>query len=166
MALIDWLRPRWPVFAFLASAALLAGAHAFERFGGLAPCPMCLDQRERHWAVLAVAATCFAALLFIKRAIAPRIAALALALAFGFAFAAAAHHVAVEQGWMIATCESDASLIGPVTFEGALEAPKCDEIAWSLFGISMAGYNALISLALMIASLVIAVAPQRRSVSS
>jgi len=44
----------WTVFAFVISAAMLAAAHAFERFGGLDPCNLCLKQREVYWAALAV----------------------------------------------------------------------------------------------------------------
>ncbi len=53
--LLPGFGPDWPVFALLGSGALLAGAHAFQRLGGLAPCPMCLDQREWHWGVVAAA---------------------------------------------------------------------------------------------------------------
>ena len=52
------LRPfldRWRLCALLASAAMLATAHAFETFGGLAPCQLCLRQREVYWAAAAVA---------------------------------------------------------------------------------------------------------------
>ncbi|MBY0420872.1 MAG: disulfide bond formation protein B, partial [Parvularculaceae bacterium] len=38
-----------------ASGALLLAAHLFEWFGGLEPCPLCLDQRQAHWAALAMA---------------------------------------------------------------------------------------------------------------
>ena len=48
---------RWPVLALVASAAMLAGAHAFETFGGLAPCPLCLRQREVYWALIAMTLT-------------------------------------------------------------------------------------------------------------
>ena len=44
------LRTAWPVLAALASAAMLAAAHAFETFGGYAPCMLCLRQREVYWA--------------------------------------------------------------------------------------------------------------------
>ena len=47
-----FLRPildRWRLFALLASVAMLATAHAFETFGGLAPCELCLKQRTVYW---------------------------------------------------------------------------------------------------------------------
>src|SRR5438094_6753873 len=52
------LRPfldRWRLCALLASAAMLAIAHAFETFGRLAPCTLCLRQREIYWTAGAVA---------------------------------------------------------------------------------------------------------------
>jgi len=46
----------WTAFALAASLGMLGAAHAFERFGGLAPCNLCLKQREAYWAAVAVAA--------------------------------------------------------------------------------------------------------------
>ena len=42
-------RARWPFIALLASALMLAVAHAFESFGGYMPCQLCLRQREVYW---------------------------------------------------------------------------------------------------------------------
>jgi disulfide bond formation protein DsbB len=163
--LTDWLRPKWPVLAFLASAALLAAAHGFERLGGYAPCTMCLDQRERHWAVLIVAALAFVALLFVRTGVAQRVAAAALGAAFAWSLYEAGHHVAVEQHWVVATCEAELDLnnIQTMSFEGTSEIPACDTPAWTLMGVSMAGYNALISLGLMLVSFAIAFLPARRA---
>jgi disulfide bond formation protein DsbB len=154
--MLDTLRSRWPLVALIVSAALLAGAHAFETFGHLAPCPMCLAQREWHWGIVAIAL-----LALITRRDA-RVAAFVLALAYLGSFAMAGWHVAVEHHWVTATCEAGsggASLV--FDLNAKLEVPHCDTPAWILFGISMAGYNALISLAMAIASAVIAVAPVR-----
>jgi len=156
------LRPIWPVLAGLVSAALLAGAHAFQRLGGLQPCPLCLDQRNWHWGVLAAA---LAGLLTLR--FAPGLArwvALGLGLVLLGSFAQAAYHVAVEQHWVVAQCDARAVNLNDLAFDvnAPLETPRCDEIAWSLFGISMAGYNALISLAAAVASFVVAAAPERK----
>ena len=48
---------RWPLAALAVSLAMLATAHAFERFAYLAPCQLCLRQREVYWAAVAMAAT-------------------------------------------------------------------------------------------------------------
>lgn len=150
------LRPIWPFLTFLASGALLAAAHAFERFGGLAPCPLCLDQRNWHWGVLAASVLGIAIVrFFAKYAWA---AALLIGLMYVGATGMAAYHVAVEQHWVTAQCDArvDVNALGPIDFDAPLVVPSCDTPAWVLFGISMAGYNALISLGLTLASFGIA----------
>lgn len=159
-ALADQVRPRWPIVALMVSGALLAGAHAFETFGRLQPCAMCLAQREWHWGILGVA---ILALLFMRGPVAARWVAFALGLAFLGSFAMAAWHVAVEHHWIAAQCE--VGNLGDLAFNvnEELHAPSCDQIAWSMFGISMAGYNAIISIALSLASFVVALAPGRQA---
>ncbi|MET0181865.1 MAG: disulfide bond formation protein B [Caulobacterales bacterium] len=147
MVFISWLRSNWPFVALVASASLLAAAHAFETFGSLAPCALCLKQREVHWGIVALAA---ASLVALRRK--PQLASLvniALGFAFLLSFGVAAYHVGVELKLIVAQCEGgDLSQLGPLLESGPLELPSCDKPAWTLFGVSMAGYNALISLAL------------------
>jgi disulfide bond formation protein DsbB len=154
--MLDALPPRWPLVALIVSGALLAGAHAFETFGHLAPCPMCLSQREWHWGVVAIAL-----LALITRRDA-RVAAFVLGLAYLGSFAMAAWHVAVEQHWVAAQCEAGSG--GSLVFDlnARLDVPHCDTPAWTLIGISMAGYNGLISLAMAVASAMIAFASERK----
>ena len=64
----------------------------------------------------------------------------------------AVFHVGVEQGWWpgLTSCAgpgAGASLAETLNQAKAGPAARCDEVPWSLFGISMAGYNALISMA-------------------
>jgi len=157
-ALVDPLRPRWPLVALIVSAALLAGAHAFETFGHLAPCPMCLSQREWHWGIVAIA---LLALVTRKDA---RAAAFVLALAYLGSFAMAAWHVAVEQHWVIAQCETGPGG-GSLVFDinAAVDIPHCDTPAWTMLGISMAGYNGLISLGMALVSAIVALMPERKA---
>ncbi len=133
--------------ATLGSAALLAGAFAFQYLGGLAPCTLCLWQRWPHAAAVVIGvlflATGWRWLLGLGA-----LAALVTAGIGGF-------HVGVEQGWWegLRTCSagsiagiSTADLLNPAA---DVAAPvRCDAIAWSLFGISMAGWNALLSVGL------------------
>jgi len=163
MSLLTRLRPYWPLLMALASGLMLAAAHSFQRFGGLHPCPICLDQRNWHWAVAGVGLVAFAA-----TRISPRITRIAIALVALVLLGSAAqamYHVAVEQHWVVAYCDAriDMNDIRPMDFEGEVQAPACDEIAWQMFGISMAGYNALISLLLALASIAVAVLPERKS---
>jgi len=160
--MFSMVRPIWPLLAALASGAMLAAAHAFQRFGGLAPCPLCLDQRNWHWGVVA---TALVALLAVRlRPGLARWAAALIGVVLLGSFAQAAYHVAVEQHWVVAQCDVRAAAGQSLTFDvnAPLEIPRCDEIAWSMFGISMAGYNALISLLLAFASFAIAIAPENK----
>lgn len=159
--MVKQIRLIWPLLASLASAALLAGAHAFETFGGLAPCPLCLDQRKWHWAVLSVGLVLFAAVR-MRPGLARWAAALVGLVLLGAAYMGA-YHVAVEQHWVIAQCDARVDMGNLQLGEtGSFTVPHCDQIAWSMFGISMAGYNALISFTLALASFAIALAPERK----
>jgi disulfide bond formation protein DsbB len=125
-------------------AALLGGAFAFQHLGGLYPCELCIWQRWPHAAALILAS---AALLLPRAA---RRGALALAALAVLASAGiAVFHVGVEQGWWegLSTCSAPAAANGNF-LETVLAAPvvQCDKVAWSLAGLSMAGYNALLSL--------------------
>ena len=133
--------------AMLGSAALLAGAFAFQYIGGMAPCQLCLWQRWPHGAAVLIG---LAALVTGWRAVLWLGALAALTTAGIGAF-----HVGVEFGWWegLATCTagsisglSTADLLNPAV---DIAAPvRCDAVAWSLFGISMAGWNTIASLAL------------------
>lgn len=163
-ALADRLRPIWPLLMVLASGAMLAAAHFyFQRLLGLTPCPLCLDQRNWHWAVVGVSL-----LAFLVTRLKPgllRWAVLIIGLVLLGSAAQGAYHVAVEQHWVIAQCDARAAAgdIRPMDFEGTFEVPKCDQIAWSMWGISMAGWNALISLLLALASFAVAALPERKA---
>jgi disulfide bond formation protein DsbB len=149
------LKPIWPYVALAVSGALLAGAHAFERFGGLAPCQLCLEQREAHWIIVVIALTSALVLRFQPKL--AWIAATLLGFAFAFSVYKAGFHVGVEQHWLVAQCDAvDVNDITAFDPNGAFEAPKCDEIAWQMFGISMAGWNGIVSLIMAVASFVVA----------
>jgi disulfide bond formation protein DsbB len=144
----------WLVLALAASAAMLATAHGFETFGGLAPCHLCLQQREAYWAAIGVAVAGLAA-----RRAAPSLARwpwpeLLLALAFLIGGAIAVQQAGAEWKWWpgpegcsgAKTVTSADILAG---LNGATKpAPRCDVAAWRMLGISMAGWNALVSAAL------------------
>ncbi|MBU6371996.1 MAG: disulfide bond formation protein B [Alphaproteobacteria bacterium] len=152
----------WPWAAAAVSGALLAGAHAFERFGNLAPCILCLRQREAHWAVLGVAAAvlAFAAL---RRQPPSRLAAAALGVAFLVAAGWAGYHVGVEFKWWPGPAACAGNGLGDISgasiaaaLDGPVKVVRCEDIAWSLFGVSMAGWNGLVSLAMALASFTVA----------
>ena len=142
---------RAPLLLLIASLATLLAALGFQYLGGLDPCVLCIYQR---WPYVAIALICTAAL--FARSITPPVL-FASAAVFFIGAGLAAYHVGVEQGWVAGTAACGApggSTSGAATIEQlraqVMNAPvtRCDEIAWSLFGISMAGYNLLISIAL------------------
>ena len=138
---------RAPIVLFLASAATLLGALAFQFIGGLDPCVLCIYQR---WPYLVVVGLCAFALVVKPLA---RPALFGCGIVFLVGVGLAAYHVGVEQGWVAGTAACGAGGGAASVDElraQIMNAPttRCDEVAWSLFGISMAGYNLLISLAL------------------
>ena len=136
------------------SAALLLGAFAFQHLGGLAPCKLCIWQRYPHVAAILIGAIA----LFV-----PVPALLALGALAALATAGVGgYHVGVEQGWWEGptTCSSSGAggLDANALFDQIMAAPlvRCDEIAWEFAGLSMAGWNMVLSLgfaALWIAAL-------------
>ena len=135
----------------IASLAILGAAFAFQHLAGLQPCVLCIWQRYPYAATIALGA--LALLLADHR----RLAAGILALSGGvFLIGAgiAAYHVGVEQGWWqgTAACGSTRPPSGSIEElrERLMRTPvvRCDEVAWSLLGVSMAGYNLLLSLGL------------------
>lgn len=148
----------WPVWAFLASALMLAAAHAFERFALLAPCPLCLRQREVYWAAIALALIGYAVIRFTRSARLNMTVNVLLSLVFLTGMVIAAYHAGVEWGVFEAPAEcsavdTDVPLSATdVDLDKAYAVPSCAEAAWRMFGISMAGYNAVLSLGLAIVS--------------
>lgn len=148
------LLAHWPLAAACASAAMLAAAHAFESFGGLAPCHLCFYQRDVYWTALSVGILGFA-LGYMRLAWAGRTANLLLALIFLAGCGIAAYHAGVEWKWWPgpASCTGGGGGVNAGDLSAFLNGaktkiPQCDEAAWRMLGISMAGYNAVISLAL------------------
>tara|TARA_R110002096_G_scaffold52556_23_gene137391 strand:+ start:5091 stop:5606 length:516 start_codon:yes stop_codon:yes gene_type:complete len=153
--------------AFLMSASLLAGAYAFQYIGGYPPCDLCWWQRYAHFAILGVAGAGM-----LLKGDARTIAAWGTTIALDISVAAAGFHAGVEQKWWQgpSTCtttgQTQATDMDSL-FDSMMETKLilCDEIAWDMFGISMAGYNFLISLATaLFVTLALAAALRKREV--
>ena len=158
----------WPFFAALASLLMLGGAHAFETFGHYPPCELCLKQRDVYWAALVLAG---AAIVFASSrgdARLRRVFDLLLGLVFLGGAAVAAYHAGVEWKWWPgpATCtgsghQSSADLragLARILSGTPMHIVRCDEAAWRMLGLSMAGWNALVSLGLAAMSFIAAAA--------
>ena len=142
---------RFPVFVLAASAAVLGGAFISQYWGGLAPCELCLLQR---WPWVAAIVISLIAITVGNRSALPW-AALALAAIFAVGCALAAYHVGVEEHWFAGPDACTGAATAADTVE-ALKARilgqmpvRCDEPAWSLWGISLAGWNLLASLVMV-----------------
>ncbi|RKF19092.1 disulfide bond formation protein B [Altericroceibacterium spongiae] len=124
-------------------ALLLAGAYIGQYAFGLYPCEMCWWQRYPHFAALVLA--------LVSTVIPPKRLWIALAaLAILISGLIGGYHAGVEYGWWegLTTCSTVPSG-GEDPLMAILNAPlvRCDEVQWSLFGISLAGWNFLISTA-------------------
>jgi disulfide bond formation protein DsbB len=163
--MIARVRSLWPLLTLIASGAMLAAAiFYFQEYLGLQPCPLCMQQRYWHWAVVGVSALAFVTTRLQPKWTSWAIVIIGLVL-LGSA-AMGAYHVAVEQKWVVAQCDAGGAVdpsqlvLGNLP-DGELRPPRCDEIVWSLFGISMAGYNAIVSLLLALASFWVALSGRR-----
>lgn len=168
--MVNFVLDRWRAFALLASAAMLAAAHAFETFGGYQPCLLCLRQREAYWTAGAVAV----AALVLTRAPGAKVwrqlGLAALALVFLAGAGIAAYHAGVEwKFWPGPTaCAGGTGAVSAADMAALLSgarvrAPSCDHAAWVFAGLSMAGWNALASLGLTAFSLAALVRERKRA---
>jgi disulfide bond formation protein DsbB len=136
------------LLAALGSGALLLGAYYFQYVEKLAPCDLCYWQRWPHMAAIAVGLAAGAS--FLQ----PRLAMVFALLAITALFVTAGigvFHVGVEHRWWqgpqacsgrVPAGLSDAELR---KFLLSARMVRCDEPAWKMWNISMAGWNAILS---------------------
>jgi disulfide bond formation protein DsbB len=152
------------LIALLLPVALLGGALGSQYLGGLYPCEMCYWQRWPH-----AAAILLAALAFTSQAASSRSRALTLAAAAAIAISGAigVYHAGVEakifEGFTQCTAlpkaASTAELLKEITHAPLI---RCDQVQFRFLGISLAGWNAILSLggAALIALLTLKPAPR------
>lgn len=131
------------LLALLIPAGLLGGALYSQYLGGLYPCEMCYWQRWPHGIAILLAMIALASPL---RAARTRLIVLLAAFLIAISGAIGVYHAGVELGWWegITTCTAT----GARSLQDILNTPlvRCDQVQWSFLGISMAGWNAIISL--------------------
>lgn len=146
-----------PLILLVSSIAILATAYGFEYIGGHIPCEICWWQRYIYMAAIPLA---LIATLTDRPSGGgpPRQLMIMLCFIFLVGAAVAGYHFGVEQKWWQGptTCAT-------TTIEDSIEdlirsvmnAPiiRCDTPTWSLFGLSMTGYNFFLSLGLAILAL-------------
>jgi disulfide bond formation protein DsbB len=135
--------------ALLLPLALMAGALGSQFIGGLYPCEMCHWQRWPHYAAIALAVLAFV----VPGPAAKRGLVALAAIAILISGAIGVFHAGVEYHWWqgITACSSTMSGSGGSVddiLKRIMAAPivRCDVPQWSLFGISLAGFNAIFSL--------------------
>ena len=141
-------RNRAVLLASLGSLGLLIGALLFQYVGDMAPCKMCYWQRYPH-----VGAIIIAGIILITGigvfAVLGLLSALITAGIGGF-------HAGVERGWWEGPQSCTSTSIDNLSTEELLaqimSAPmvRCDEIPWQMFGLSMAGWNMVVSICLAV----------------
>ena len=137
------------LIALLLPAALLAGAFGSQYFGGLYPCEMCWWQRYAHMAALVPAVLAFTAAAESGRA---RAFTLLAALAIAVSGAIGVYHAGVEakifEGFTQCTATASRGLSTAELLKQITHAPlvRCDEVQFRFLGISLAGWNAILSL--------------------
>jgi len=136
------------LLALLLPLGLLGGAMGSQYLGGLHPCEMCYWQRWPHAVAILLAGLAFTALAASSRS---RLLTLLAAAAIAVSGAIGVYHAGVELGVFegFTTCTSTAR--GATTEEllkQIMQVPlvRCDEVQWAFLGISMAGWNAILSL--------------------
>ena len=142
-------------FVLAGAVGVLGGALIFQYAGGLAPCELCLYERWPYYASLPLALALAAP--HTTRDDARAGAALLLCIFLGSSVLAF-YHVGVEQHWFQGPTACTGTGGGAKTVEQLRQLlmnqqpVRCDAPQWSLFGVTLAGYNFLASLALVMAA--------------
>jgi len=130
--------------ALIVPSALLGGALISEYIFGLYPCEMCMWQRWPHLAAIIFAL----AAIFMRHHKLSKFLILDAALAILISGLIGGFHAGVEYGWWegLTSCATTLPAGGDM-LDSIMNAPlvRCDVAPWSLFGISLAGFNFLLS---------------------
>jgi len=132
---------------FVTTLATIAGAWGFEIIGGFQPCPLCLTQRWSYYIAVPLAAILIAMVLSGKvssKVLRTGVGAVALVMLVGGVLGA--YHAGVEWGFWPgpSTCTGGGGLSGGLP-DLTQKIVQCDEVQIRIFGLSFAGWNAVIS---------------------
>lgn len=154
----------WIAAAFLVSGTAILGALAVEHVGGYRPCKLCLEQREPYYAGLVILAIAFATALGASSEKRNRAYVVAFSLLAAAIFAKGAYlgvrHAGIEWKWWEGPGDCGAMALAGAHDASSLlkmiqntKAVSCTEAALRVFGLSLAGWNALASAAVAALSL-------------
>jgi disulfide bond formation protein DsbB len=147
------------------SALALTGALMIEHIGGIAPCPLCLDQRIAYYAAVPLGLLAYAFAPYRKGW--SQVVLAALAVAFLINAGLGIYHSGVEWKWWPGpdACSGLGTIAGStrdLLSSLSQRVIRCDEAALRVFGVSLAGYSAALS-AILFGLAVYAVMRSRRS---
>ena len=142
------------IAVFVISTATLAGAWFFEYVLKLAPCPLCLEQRIPYHIIIPLSLLlAIAALVHAPRKLV-LVGFAAIVIAAWCNIVLGTYHAGVEWHWWAGPADCSGPLTDLRTGGSLLDqlhavhVVRCDEAAWRFLGLSLAGYNVLISIAL------------------
>jgi len=128
--------------------ALILGALGFQYIGHYPPCEMCHWQR---WPHIAAAFIGVGGGILIAAGVLPARAATILAvlatLCVAISGGLGVYHAGVEYHWWLGPQACTTGFVFNGHLDLSAPVPHCDTPAWTMFGLSLAGYNAIISLA-------------------
>lgn len=134
------------------AAATIAGAWFFQLVLGIRPCPLCLEQRYAYYFAIPFASLLTLGTLLEMPGRLLRIGFIILALAFLANAIFGGYHAGIEWGFW----RGPSDCTGPITDFGSaasllddlnkVKVVLCNEVQWKLLGLSLAGYNVLISM--------------------
>ena len=137
---------KYALLAAAGSAGLMIGALMFQYIGGMAPCQMCIWQRWPHVIAIVIGLI----VLFKPWRVLALLASVTVFIGAGIGV----YHAGVEQKWWEgpSSCTGGglSSEINLLDLSAPVNLVMCDDIVWQMFGISMAGYNAIISVVLAV----------------
>ena len=144
--------------------ALLAGAYGSQYLGGLHPCEMCYWQRWPHFAAIALALVAYA----VKgRVASSRLFVRLAALAIMVSGAIGVYHAGVEKGVFQGFTQCSMPPVGgsaSAIIADIMARPmiRCDDVQFAFLGISMAGWNAILSLGFGLLILWLSIKPRHQ----
>jgi len=139
----------------LASTGVLGTALLSQYVGGLAPCELCLLERWPYYTIIVA----MALVLLVNQPGLDRAALAFAVLAFVVSTGFGLYHVGVEQHWIQGPTACTGDLGGASSPEALLrqlegrQPVQCDVVQWSFMGLSLAGLNVIVSLALTVFAL-------------
>ena len=138
------------LIVLIVSLGVIGGALLFQYVGGLQPCELCLAERWPYYGAIVIAGLALAT--DEQRS---RSGVALLALIFLGSAGLAGYHVGVEQHWIEGPTACTGGSSGAKSAEELMkflqnqQSVRCDEIQWSLLGLSLAAWNVVTSLLLL-----------------